>query len=386
MKALYRSLRRSMLAIARRPIYPVMMMVVPLCCAFFFFNLMEKGVVENVTVGLVDLDNSDISRNLTRNLNAMEQVSIKKYYLNYGDALDAVQRGEIYGFFYIPADFSTKALGGKHPTLSYYIDYAYFTPGSMQFKGFKTLTVLANGGIVQTALTTAGMTKEAAAAVLQPVLTHVHPIGNPWMNYNYYLSASFVPGLLALLVMLVTAYSIGIEWSTGTSRRWVSTGGDSMIVALTAKLAPQSLIFMAVGFFIQMMMYRWYGFPLNCPAWHMLAAMVLLVLANQALAVAICALVPTFRFSTTLCTLFGMLSFSFCGFSMPQEAMYPPINAIGWIMPIKYYFLISADQALNGLELYYSRWYYIALLLYLVLPLPLLWRLKQVCKNQVYVG
>lgn len=375
-----------MLALARRAIYPVMMIVVPICSAFFFFNLMEKGVVEEVPVGLVDLDNSDLSRVLTRNLKAMEQVSISKYYLDYGDALDAVQRGEIYGFFYIPADFSTKALGGKQPTLSYYIDYSYFTPASMQFKGFKTLSVLANGAIVQTALTTAGMTNEAAAAILQPVVTHVHPIGNPWMNYNYYLSSSFVPGLLALLVMLVTAYSIGIEWSAGTSRRWVATGGDSMIIALTTKLVPQSLIFIAVGFFIQMMMYRWYGFPLNCPVWHMMAAMVLLVLSNQAFAVAVCALVPTFRFSTTVCTLFGMLSFSFCGFSMPQEAMYPPINAIGWIMPIKYYFLINADQALNGLELYYSRWYYIAMMLYLLLPLPLLWRLKQVCKNQIYVG
>ena len=212
------SVFRGWKQMTRRPIYVCMMVIVPLLSAWFFFDLMEDGVVKRTPVGLVDLDKSDLSRNLTRNLSAFPQVSIKNTYDNYNDALDAVQRGEIYGFFFIPSDFSTKALSNKKPTLSYYINYAYFAPGSMQFKGFKTLSVLANGGIVSSVLTSVGMPHEMVSATLQPIVTHVHALKNPWLSYNYYLSSSFVPCLLALLVMLVTVFSIGMEWHAGTSR------------------------------------------------------------------------------------------------------------------------------------------------------------------------
>ena len=134
---------------ARRPIYICMMVIVPLVSAWFFFDLMEDGVVKRTPVGIVDLDKSDLSRKLTRNLNSFQQVRVEKTFSSYSEAIDAVQRGEIYGFFFIPSDFSVKALSGGKPTLSYYINYSYFAPASMQFKGFKTVSVLANGGIVQ---------------------------------------------------------------------------------------------------------------------------------------------------------------------------------------------------------------------------------------------
>lgn len=365
--------------------YICMMVIVPLASAWFFFDLMKDGVVMRTPVGIVDLDKSDLSRQLTRNLNAFQQVSIEKTYNSYDEAIDAVQRGEIYGFFFIPGDFSLKALSRQKPTLSYYINYSYFAPGSMQFKGFKTLAVLANGGIVNTVLTTAGVPKEMVAATLQPVVTHVHALKNPWMSYNYYLSSSFVPCLLALLIMLITVFSIGMEWQAGTSRNWLRTADNSIVLATFTKLFPHSFIFMNVGLWIQYIMYVKYGFPLNCNPWHMIAAMALLVLACQAFALFIISLVPNFRYAATICTLLGMLSFSFCGFSLPEEAMYSWVTPLGYLVPIKYYFLINVDQALNGIDLSYSRYYYIILILYCFLPATMLWKLRKHCLDPFYI-
>lgn len=117
----------------------------------------------------------------------------------------------------------------------------------------------------------------------------------------------------------------------------------------------------------------------------MMSAMFLFVLANQGWAIFAMCVVPNFRYGSTLCTLFGMLSFSFCGFSLPQESLYPWVEAIGFVMPVKYYFLISIDQALNGIDLYFSRMYYLALLGFSFLPLLLIWRLKNECRHPVYV-
>ena len=190
------SIIRGWKQMARRPLYVCMMVLVPLACAWFFCDLMKDSVVQRTPVGIVDLDKSDISRRLTRNLNALQQVEIKNTYGSYQEAIDALQRGEIFGFFFIPNDFSTKALSGEKPTLSYYINYSFFSAASTQFKGFKTISVLANGGIVSNVLTTAGMPKEMVGATLQPIVTHVHPLNNPWQSYSYYLNSSFVPCLL----------------------------------------------------------------------------------------------------------------------------------------------------------------------------------------------
>lgn len=378
------SMKRGLVSLVRRPLLLIMMVAMPLLCAWFLLDLMNPGRVSRVPVGIVDLDNSSISRNLTRNLGSMNSVSIEAY-SNFDEAKDAVQSGKIMGFFYIPADFSSKALSGRKPKLSYYINYAWYTPASTQYQGFKTITVLANGAIAKTALETVGLPEGKISASLQPIAMHVHEIGNPWTNYSYYLNMSFVPCLFALFVLLVTAFSIGTELKYGTSREWLRTAGNSIEVAVTCKMLPQTVIFWAVGLMVQFLMFKVYGMPLNGNPWHMITAMLLFVLANQGLALAIMCMVPNFRYGSTLCTLFGMLSFSFCGFSLPQESMYPWVEAIGFVMPVKYYFLISVDQALNGIPLYYSRVYYAALLAFTLLPWGVTWHLRNECREPVYV-
>ena len=158
-----------------------------------------------------------------------------------------------------------------------------------------------------------------------------------------------------------------------------------MLMAVIGKLLPQAVVFGAVGVFIQMVMYRWCGFPLNCPPLHMIAAMLLLVLASQGFALILCCAVPNLRLSVSLASLTGILAFSLAAYSFPVQSMYGALGIFSYILPVRYYFLIYTDQALNGVALYYSRWFYAALLLFIIAPLPLLPRLKKHCLNPVYI-
>ncbi|UKI43812.1 MAG: ABC transporter permease [Porphyromonadaceae bacterium] len=213
-----------------------MMVVVPLASSWFFFDLMHEGAVERVPVGIVDLDNTSLSRTLTRNLSAFKTVDVKYHFRNYQEATDAVQRGLVLGFFYIPSDLSEKALSGNKPTVSYYINYAYYTPASTMFKGFKTISVMANGAIVSTALQTLGVPGPTISATLQPVLTDVHALNNPWTNYSYYLNNSFVPCFFALIIFALSRHSaLAPNSNTALCRQWLQEAGDSIIVAITGK-------------------------------------------------------------------------------------------------------------------------------------------------------
>ena len=384
-KYIGRSFKRGCVQLVRRPMYFLLIVIMPILCCWFLMDLVKGGSVQRVPVGIVDLDNSILSRQVSRTLNGLQQVNIRHHYANYAEARDAVQRGEVLGFFLIPENLEEHALGGRQPVVSYYVNYAYYAPASMQYKGFKTMSLLANGAIVQTALRTVGLPNEVIAATLQPYQTHVHALNNPFTNYNFYLNSTFVPCFLSLFILLVTAFSLGLELKSGLSRQWLKTAGDSMFLALVGKLVPQTVLFTVVGWFIQWMMFSCYDFPLNCNPWNMLSAMFLLVVANQSIAVLFFCFVPNFRYGTMLCTLLGMVSFSFSGFSLPTESLYPWVQSLGWVMPIKYYFLIMVDQALNGIDLYYSRIYYATLIGFTILHMLLSWHLKKECLNPVYV-
>ena len=63
-----------------------------------------------------------------------------------------------------------------------------------------------------------------------------------------------------------------------------------------------------------------------------------------------------------------MISFSIVGFSFPVQGMDPTLQALARLFPLRHYFLIYVDQALNGRALFYTLGEYAWLLGFLILP------------------
>lgn len=70
-----------------------------------------------------------------------------------------------------------------------------------------------------------GYTEAQIMGQLQPIVIDTHPIGNPWLNYSVYLNNTVLPGIIQLMVFLVTVFSIGTEIKYSTSRKWLDMGG-----------------------------------------------------------------------------------------------------------------------------------------------------------------
>ena len=85
----------------------------------------------------------------------------------------------------IPHDFQRDAIGGDTPTLSFCTNMTYFVPGTLSFKGFKTVAVTTAGSVVKTTLVGTGMADDTAQSLLQPVVPQVNPIGKPMDQLQY---------------------------------------------------------------------------------------------------------------------------------------------------------------------------------------------------------
>ena len=67
---LRQTLKREFSRMVSRPIYLVGTFGVMLFCFIFFVTLLENGMPDKMPVGIVDLDQSWVSRALVRNLDA----------------------------------------------------------------------------------------------------------------------------------------------------------------------------------------------------------------------------------------------------------------------------------------------------------------------------
>lgn len=378
-------LKREIAQMSSRRMYLFGMIIVPVFTTIFFLSLLNEGLPERIPTAVVDLDHSTMSRSVTRSLRALQLIDVNTDAESYDQALAQIREGETFGFFVIPANFEKDALSGNSPTLEYYTNMTYFVPGTLSFKGFKTVAVAAAAGVIQTTLVNLGVDPKEVGSLVQPVAIDQFPLNNPWMNYSYYLTPSFAMATLALMVLLMTVFSITMEIKDGTSRQWLAANGGSMVQALATKLLPQTVVFSAVGLFNLWLMFCYSHFPLNGSVWWVALATVLMVIANQGFAVLICSVVPNPRLAFSICALFGILSFSFTGFSFPVQSMYGALAVFSWLAPIRYWLLIYFNEALNGVALYYSRYFFAALIVFPFVGGLLVKRLRKACQNPVYV-
>ena len=366
--ALWNVARRECRRLVSRPLYLFCMVIAPLFCYIFFTTLMDSGLPTDMPVGVVDQDMSATSRQLIRNLDAFEQTAVVARYPTINEARTAMQRGEIYGFFYIPEGTSAKAQAGRQPKLSFYTNNTLLIAGSLLFKDMKMMSELASGAAARSTLYAKGATEEQAMAFLQPIVIDTHPLNNPWLNYSVYLCM--------LLIFMVTVYSIGVEIKDRTAREWLRMGNNSIWISLAGKLLPHTAIFFLMGILYNVYLYGFLHFPCNSGILPMLLATLCLVLASQGMGILMIGTLPTLRLGLSFASLWGVLSFSMCGLSFPAMGMHPVLQALANLFPLRHYFLIYVDQALNGYPMIYSWVNYVALLIFMMLPFLIAHRLK----------
>ncbi|MFA6831128.1 MAG: ABC transporter permease, partial [Bacteroidaceae bacterium] len=271
--------KREWHRLIKQPVYIYTLIGAPILVAVFFITLVHSGLPQNLPIGLIDMDNTPTSRSIARNLNTFEHSEIVANYPTILEAREAVQKGEIYGFFYIPSNFTKDATAMRRPTLSYYTNDSYILAGSGIFVDMKTMATLASGKVIQSNLSAKGYDEQQIAALLQPIIVDSHQINNPWASYAVYLCSDFVPGIFMLLFLLITVYTVLSEIKMKTSREWLLLSKRSIIVALSAKLFPQFIIECLILWGYDYTMYFILGFPCACGFPTMMFGGVLMILA-----------------------------------------------------------------------------------------------------------
>lgn len=377
--------KREALRIAVRPLYLFCMIIAPVFCYLFFTTLMANGLPTDLPAGVVDLDNTSTTRNIIRNLDAFQQTHIVAHYPSVMEARKAIQRGEIYSFYYIPEGTTEATLASRQPKVSFYVNYSYLIAGSLLYKDQRTISELAAGAVGRATLYAKGATEDQAMAFLQPIVIDTHALNNPWLNYSVYLCNTLFPGILMLLIFLTTIYTLGEEVKNGTGRELMRLADNSITKVLIGKLLPHTLVFFVIAVFYNVYLYGYLHYPCHSGIFPMLLAGLLLVLSSQAFGVFLFGLFGSFRLALSAASLWGVISFSISGFTFPVMAMHPTLQALCVLFPLRHYYLLYINFALNGYPLIYAWQAVAALLVFLLLPFLVLKKLRTILLQYVYV-
>ena len=367
------------------PIYLFCMIVFPIIILLFFTSLMNTGQPEDMPCGVVDNDNSTVTRTLVRRLDAFQNTKVVAHYTNVNEARRAIQQGKIYAFLYIPEGTTAKLISGRQPKVSFYYSNVTLVAGSLLFKDLKIITTLGSAAVGSAKLEMFGKTEREIKARLQPIVLDVHTIGNPWLSYNIYLSTIKVPGVLMLFMLLITAYSIGTELKFGRSREWLQMAGKNIFIAISGKLLPQFLVFFTIFLGYEWYVYGYLGFPHPGGIAKMLLLALLTVASSQGFGVFVFGLMPSLRMSMSICSLWAVVGFSACGATYPLFAMDSPIVAMAQLVPLRHYYMVYQMSIFNGYPLINAWPHVVALVAFAALPLLTVRNIRRAMLEYVYI-
>ena len=377
--------KREMVILWINPIYKWCMLVFPLLTLLFFTTMLDEGVPQALPVGVVDLDNTTTSRALVRRLDGMQSSRVVAHYASVAEARHAMQENEIFGFLYFPKGTTDNLLSARRPKISYYYSNMSLAAGSMVMKDLKTVATLGSAAVGQATMRAKGYTPEQIQAFLQPIRIDLHQVANPWSNYNMYLSTVFVPGVMMLFMFLISAYSLGMELKFNRGKEWLAMADGNIVVAILGKYLPQALVFLVLIFFYEFYIYHVLHFAHQGPLWTIILLAVLEVFGSIGFGIFIFGLMPSLRMSMSICSLWGVLSFSLAGSAFPVMGMDTPIQAMTWLFPLRHYYMLYQITVFNGYPLIDAWFHLVGLVAFTLMPWFVIRKIKNAMLTYVYI-
>ena len=377
--------QRECKILLKNRIYGFCMLVFPILSLLFFTSLMDEGLPEDMPVGVVDLDNTSTSRSIIRRLDGFQSSQVVARYASVAEARHAIQENEIYAFLYIPKGTTEQLLSARRPKISYYYNLASIMSGALLMKDLKTISTLGSAAVGQSTMRAKGYTPEQIQAFLQPIRIDLHQIGNPWTNYNAYLTTVFVPGVMMLFMFLISAYSLGMELKFDRGKELLAKADNNIVVAILGKYLPQIMVFLVLIFFYEFYIYYVLHFP-HVGGWPMILLLALLqVFGSIGFGIFAFGLMPSLRMSMSVCSLWAVLSFSLAGSAFPVMGMDTPIQALTWLFPLRHYYMLYQITVFNGYPLIDAWFHLVALVGFTLLPWFVMHKIKNALLTYVYI-
>lgn len=227
------------------------LIIAPLLYAFFYGSIYLNKFEEEVSVAIVDADNSELSRNLIRQLDATPQIKIISVQPSeeYADELFKLEEVQVIIYFERELEKKVKLLKGT--TVLVKSNASRFLPANDVVQAATTVFMTVGVGVRMEYYKAKGHYADVALQMANPVEIEYKPLFNKNLSYGDFL----IPGLLILILqqtlLLGLAEGTSREREKGTLKDWIGYS-KSTLHALFGKASFYMFLFANFAVFFQL--------------------------------------------------------------------------------------------------------------------------------------
>jgi len=367
-------------------IYLFTTLIGPLISFVILLSIFAEGVPRNLPVGIVDLDNTDLSRKVAMWIDATPEAEIAMHFPNQEEAYQQMAEGKLDAVVIIPEGTEKNILKGNSEKIPVFINNTNILKGGYLQKGiYKSLATLSGGIKLQFAMKS-GLPERQAKAKVQPVRLQQHILFNPFGNYSYFLLSALLPLMLVIFTLLSNVFAVGTEVREGTGPEWLEHSFGSLIVALAGKLLPYTILLAVDAVVMNVVLFIRMGTPLQGSFAFIMLGEIMMIVTYQLLAVLLISVTANLRLALSLASAYAMMALTFSGLTFPQFAMPVVARVFSYLFPFTQWVKIFISQAIRGEAVVHALIPMAIFVLFILLSVSFLPRLKKVLRTEKYWG
>jgi len=339
-------LRKEFIQTLRDP-HTRWILFVPPLIQMVIFGYAATMEIRHVSVAVLDLDNTQESRELVSHFSASRYFSVAKYAAQRDELRYGIDRGDFLMALEIDSGFAQRLRNGQGGTVQVIVDSSN-----------SNTALVALGYLTQIG---AQFTQDyqrdrlwRASPQLSSFLPQVELEARPWFNEGFESKWYFVPGvignLMLIMVMNLTAFAVVREREIGTLeqvmvtpiRRWEFILGKTIPYFMIGSV--DATILALIGTF-------WFGVPFRGHVLVLAIGAMTFLLAALGLGLLISTVAATQEQARNTAFFFTMPATTLSGFGTPISSMPVFFQRLSYVNPLRHVVLILRSIYLKGVGL-----------------------------------
>ncbi|MEV3821111.1 ABC transporter permease [Aeromonas dhakensis] len=328
----------------------------------------SAGLARDLKIGLVDLDQSVLSRQLAYSLDASAGLKVARQFDSIAEGANALRGGDIYALVVLPDHLERDARQGTQPRVTVFNNGQFILIAKLVNSALAQVVGTLNGQVGVLTAMADGKALPGALGQAVPINSQVTALYNLNASYAQFLLSAILPAVWQILVVLnglnalARTDRLGLDWTT-----------KGVWFGLWRTLLPHVLIGWGWGLLWTLLLFKGFAYPMH-GSWLMLTV-------GLGLASAACVSMGAFFYAVirdparalSLAGAYTAPGFAFMGVTFPVSAMGDFAQFWRSLLPISHYVELQIGQTNYGQPLAAALPQFGALLMFL-LPLLLVVR------------
>lgn len=307
------------------------MLIYPIVYSIGYYN----EVVNDMPVGAVDLDHSQLSRKYMNMVDASAELQVTYEPMSLKEAESLFMHEKIDGVVVIPKGFQEAVMSGEQTNVAVYCDASYFLKYRNTYMAVSVVNSYFSGGINVLRYLSEGKSLAQAKAANDPLPVFRNILYNPASGY-----ASFImPAFVLIVIQQTLLIGIGIMGGSFSESKASPFFIDKQhrrrevlpyLVGKTGAYIIISLLNIAYGV---IMVQHWFGYPNKANLFEVLMFLFPYLLAIISLGIGASTLFKHRESAIVFMVFLSPIALFFSGLSWPVSSMPEWLVAISKLMP-----------------------------------------------------